>query len=92
MGKKVIPKLFETYPKVEKMIHMFATENLDQLSSEKLALHVREKILPDLHKKHIEESTANNAVPMDFTEFKKFLNVTHVDPSTCWRWLKFLGY
>ena len=92
MGKKVLPKLFESYPKVTKMIHQFASNNLHILSSESLALHVREVILPQLHQKHIQESNANNTVAMNFAEFKKFLNVTHVDPSTCWRWLKMLGY
>ena len=45
MGKKVLPKLFESYPKVTKMIHQFASNNLHILSSESLALHVREKNL-----------------------------------------------
>ena len=92
MGKKVMPKLFEAFPKAKNMIKKFASENLQVLSSDALALHVKDEVIPTLHKKHIQECEVNNQVAMDIDEFKHFLNLTHVDPTTCWRWLKLLGY
>ena len=92
MGKKVLPKLFEAYPEVEKLIHRFASQNLEMLSSDSLAVHVRDVIIPSLYKTHEEECTSNNTVPFDYANFKESLNVSQVVPSTTWRWLKLLGY
>ena len=92
MGKKVLPKLFEAYPEVEKLIHIFASNNLQELSSESLGLHVQDVIITKVYDKHKKECNSHNTVAMNFEEFKLSLNLTHIVPSTTWRWLKMLGY
>ena len=92
MGKKVLPKVFETYPKIEKLIHKFASKNMQMLSSESLALHVKDEILPQLYELHQKECSSSNIEYMNYMQFKEFLNLTHVSASTTWRWLKMLGY
>ena len=92
MQKKVIPKIFEVYPEAEKLVDEFASKNLETLSSESMALHIKSDILPWLHNKHTQEQLQNNMLPLSMDDFCYTLNLSTISPSTAWRWLKGLGY
>ena len=92
MQMKVIPKIFEVYPEAEKLVDEFASKNLETLSSESLALHVRTVILPELYRRHYDEEVENNRLPLTYVDFCHGLNVSSISPTTAWRWLKMLGY
>ena len=69
MQKKVIPKIFEVYPEAEKLVDEFASKNLETLSSESMALHIKSVILPWLHNKHTQEQLQNNMLPLSMDDF-----------------------
>ena len=69
MQLKVIPKVFEVYPEAEKFVDEFASKNLETLSSESMALHIKTVILPWLHNKHTEEQLQNNTLPLSMEDF-----------------------
>ena len=96
MQLKVIPKIFEVYPEAEKLVDEFASKNLETLSSESMALHIKTVILPRLHNKHMEEQLQNNMLQLSMEDFCAALNVSTILLSTTLCWLscssRFVGF
>ena len=92
MKKQCIPKLFEIYPEAKEMVDKFASKNIQSLSSESLALHLNQTIIPNLFDRYKQEEVSNNREPIEKVEFMRSLHLTSIHPTTAFRWLHILGY
>ena len=91
-NKKVVPKLFASFPEIKDMIKSYATRDLQTLSSENLAAHIRNNIIPILYKKHCMQCDEDGSTKYTMTSFLKILNLTEIHPTTALRWLGLLGF
>ena len=89
MNREYSPLLLETFQEAREIICKWATKNIQDLSSEKLALYVRNELLHYLFNQFKEEI---NDEELTIDDFKEIMKIQEFGVTTTWRYLRHLGF